>query len=285
MKNIGDVKTARNWEELLPYMKKRFDMVATVLLKSYELSDIINHYNELKAILTNSIIIEKYDRSTSVQLTYKLDGVNQEFNSYFERNVKAITGRESCKVLKNAVSQNNVVSLFGVFDAKKFALEPLFSYQAYDNFVNRGGRVSLDKVIVGRNLDGSDFVYSLKSNDSRVTAIFAGSGSGKGVMTLGLLAAIVSNKTPFIYLDYKPDMAEMLWGIEQMFKDSGITRSDGKEARILAIDSKQDMDTANPVRKHRFAENLPDYLSTIPNTVFAVLPYLKLLLLYYIILL
>lgn len=271
----------KRWDDFVPILEKRFKPIAYSLFSCYSLSSITEHYNDIKAILTNCVIVEQYDRTVSLFITYRLNNVINEYNTYFKENYKNITGRESCKILKEIQSQNRVNTLFGVFDAKKFALEPLFSYQAYDKFVENGGKVSLNKVIIGRSLDGSDVLFPLSSNDARVVGIFAGSGSGKGVMTLGLLSAIIANKSPFIYLDYKPDMAALLWDIELEFRSKGIKRSDGKDPKILAIDAKKDMDSCNPVRKHRFAESLPSYLSTIPSGVFSVLPYVKLLQLYY----
>lgn len=279
---IRDGERTRRWDTLLPVIEKRFKQLATVYLSKVETEKIVDVYGELKEKLTNCVVVERYDRQKIISLKYKLGDMKLEYNTFFERNSKEITKTETCKIINSDISQNNVVTLFGVFDAKKFASEALFSYQAYDNHVKNGGKVGLDRIIVGRRLNGTNQTFSLKSNDTRVTAIFAGSGSGKGVMTLGLLSAIVANNAPFIYLDYKPDMAEMLWEIEKGLAADGVTRSDGKPCRILAIDAKADATTCNPPRPHRFAENLPQYLSDIPNTVFAVLPYLKLLQLYYI---
>lgn len=273
---------SRKWDDVINAIEKRFKDLAGTFFSQADKTNITDLYGEIIKKLTNCIVLERYNRSATISMKYKMDGMSTTYGKFFEENCFNITKKESCKVLNNSVSQNNVTTLFGVFDAKKFAAEALFSYQAYENLIRNGRKPTLENVIVGRNLDGTDNRYSLKSNDTRVTAIFAGSGSGKGVMTLGLLTSIVANKVPFIYLDYKPDMAEMLWDIEQELKSNGVCRTDGKEARILAIDAKLDMDTCNPVRKHRFAENLPDYLGHIPNTTFAVLPYLKLLQLYYI---
>lgn len=278
---MNNGEKTRKWERFFPDLEKRFKQMAYPLFKDADKDKMTDVYALIKEKMTNCIVIESYDRSKIISLKYKLGGVKNEYTEFFDKNSKQITSRENCKIINDDISENNVISFMGVFDAKKFAAEALFSYQAYEKFISNGGKVGLDQVIIGRRLNGSNEVFSLKSNDTRVTAILAGSGSGKGVMTLGLLSAIVANKAPFIYLDFKPDMAEMLWNIEKDFKQRGITRTDGKECRILAIDSKSDMNSCSPVRGHRFGENCPDYFADIPNGTFSVLPYLKLLQLYY----
>ena len=276
-----DGSRTRQWDTMLPIIEKRLKMIGKAFLSQADKKNITVLYNEIQKKLTNCIVIERFDRNTVISLKYKMEGIDVGFNEHFETHCTEIVGKQNCKILNSDVSQNNVNTMFGVFDAKKFAAEALFSYQAYEDLIKAGKKPTLANTVIGRNLDGTKNLYSLKSNDSRLTAIFAGSGSGKGVMTLGLLSSIVANKVPFIYLDYKPDMAEMLWEIEKDFKAKGITRTDGTECRILAIDAKADMTECAPVRGHRFGENLPDYLSEVPSTVFAVLPYLKLMQLYF----
>ncbi len=278
---IREGERSRDWEKVLPVIEKRFKALARTFLSQADKTNITDLYGTIQKKLTNCIVLERFDRSSIISMKYKMEGLDSSYSKYFEDNCFNITKRESCKVLNDEVTQNNVASLFAVFDAKKFAAEALFSYQAYDDLIKVGKKPSLQNTVVGRNLDGSKNIFNLRSNDTRLTAMFAGSGSGKGVMTLGILSSVVANKVPFIYLDYKPDMAEMLWNIEKDFKARGITRTDGSECRILAIDAKADMTECSPVRGHRFGENLPDYMSEIPSTVFAVLPYLKLMQLYY----
>ncbi|MBQ2892171.1 MAG: hypothetical protein IJE45_04690 [Bacilli bacterium] len=282
IKNVDNpADTTRNWDTMLPIIEKRFKGIVKQFFLNSKPEELKEVYGNIQRKLTNCIVIERFDRNTIISMKYKMQGINIGFNKYFSDNSFNILNRENCKVLNNYVSQNNVNTMFGVFDAKKFASEALFSYQAYEDLIKSGRKLGLENTVMGRNLDGTSNIYNLKGNDARLTGLFAGSGSGKGVMTLGLLSSIVANNVPFIYLDYKPDMAEMLWEIEKAFTSQGITRTDGKPCRILAIDAKADLNDCSPVRGHYFGENAPDYLSDVPTSVFAVLPYLKLMQLYY----
>ena len=80
------------------------------------------------------------------------------------------------------------------------------------------------------------------------TAILAGSGSGKGVVTLNILATFIADGCPTVYLDYKPDMAAMLWQLERIVG-----------TRILAIDSLAGKaDGVRQVRDYGLGINDPD---------------------------
>lgn len=278
---LPDGKKTRNWDLMQQVIEKRFKKIAKTFLSKADKSNITKIFNTIEEKLTNCILIEKFDRNTCISMKYKMSGLDIGYNAYFEMNCTNIVGKQQCKILNSHQSQNNVITMFGVFDVQKFASEALFSYQAYEDMMKVGKRPSLSNTIIGRNLDGTQNVINLAGNDTRLIGMFAQSGAGKGVMTLGILTSIIANKVPFIYLDYKPDMAEMLWNIEKDFKAKGITRTDGKECRILAVDAKSDIADCSPVRGHSFGENAPSYMSEITATEFAVLPYLKLMQLYY----
>ena len=278
---LPDNKKTRNWDLMQQVIEKRFKEIAKTFLSKADKSNITKIFNTIEEKLTNCILIEKFDRNTCISMKYKMSGLDIGYNAYFETNCTNIVGKQQCKILNSQQSQNNVITMFGVFDVQKFASEALFSYQAYEDMMKVGKRPSLSNTIIGRNLDGTQNVINLAGNDTRLIGMFAQSGAGKGVMTLGILTSIIANKVPFIYLDYKPDMAEMLWNIEKDFKSKGITRTDGKECRILAVDAKSDIADCSPVRGHSFGENAPSYMSDITATEFAVLPYLKLMQLYY----
>ena len=82
-----------------------------------------------------------------------MQGITIGFNKFFSDNSFSILNRENCKVLNSYVSQNNVNTMFGVFDAKKFAAEALFSYQAYEDLMKSGRKLGLENTVMGRNLE------------------------------------------------------------------------------------------------------------------------------------
>ena len=90
--------------------------------------------------------------------------------------------------------------------------EPLFAYTALDSILSSGKSLpNWKSILLGKRDDdsilalGSDVTLNKKLGHF----ICAGSRSGKGVMTLNILAGAVANGKPIFYLDNKPDMASM----------------------------------------------------------------------------
>jgi len=69
---------------------------------------------------------------------------------------------------------------------------------------------SIKNMIIGKSLN-NDIVTAPFTK--WMLPIIAGSRSGKGVLTLNMLLNVVGTGTPLFYLDGKPDMATLLWGL------------------------------------------------------------------------
>lgn len=104
------------------------------------------------------------------------------------------------------------------FNARLSTAEPLFGYKAVELYQKRKIALSWDKILLGEDTKGTPFFTAIGDSkglddisiqEKGLHNMMAGSRSGKGVMTMNILAsAIVSNK-PIFYLDRKPDMAVM----------------------------------------------------------------------------
>ena len=70
-------------------------------------------------------------------------------------------------------------------------------------------------------VNGENVISNFDDAGQIVTGIIAGSRSGKGVMTLNILASIIASGCPVCYLDYKPDMAATLWDLERELTSKG----------------------------------------------------------------
>ena len=142
--------------------------------------------------------------------------INNTFNGYTgERCTPDAENREAA-VLEPVVclggrDKYTVIDIQHKFKPAIVNAEPLFAYKALDSVKNSGKEVRWEKVILGRRDD--DSILSAGSEINFRTNFFhwiiAGSRSGKGVMTLNLLAAAISSGKPVFYLDNKPDMASM----------------------------------------------------------------------------
>lgn len=130
----------------------------------------------------------------------------------------------SAEVLNNTVV-NGVLKLTISLNKEAFTQETLFAHEALERVYASGNKVDMGSIVVGRKLSGELMAINLASPGSVVLSIQAGGRSGKGVLTLSILATMIGSGCPFIYLDNKPDMAALLWQLERQY---GI--------RILSID-------------------------------------------------
>lgn len=99
------------------------------------------------------------------------------------------------------------------FNHKLSNAMPLFAYKAYEKLQEKGEKVSYKNLILGQCEDGTilrNGTHGVKLSEHLVHYISAGSRSGKGVMTLNLIAGALMNGKALFYLDNKPDMVSIL---------------------------------------------------------------------------
>lgn len=133
-----------------------------------------------------------------------------------------------------------------IYDEQAFIDETLFAYKIYED--NPNYKPSLQNTIIGQNLDGSLLTINLDAEESKSILITAGSRSGKGVMTMSLMAAAMGAGSSLIYLDHKPDISAMLWQLEQKFA------AIGEDVKFLAMDTKSDVCAFNKMSPPRYCE-------------------------------
>lgn len=103
------------------------------------------------------------------------------------------------------------------FDEKLSGAEPLFGYKAVELYNQRGMNLSWDRILLGQDAKGTPIFASATSaqdiplQSNTVHNMMAGSRSGKGVMTMNILASAIASNKPIFYIDRKPDMAVMFW--------------------------------------------------------------------------
>jgi len=132
---------------------------------------------------------------------------------------------------------------------------PLFAYTALDALQSCGSSPSWTELLLGKKDDDSILTVGseISFNKHLCHWILAGSRSGKGVMTLNILAGAIASGKPVFYLDNKPDMASMFRSAEL----SG--------GRMFCING--DYDPSFDVRfnscspeSFRWNRNIPDYI-------------------------
>ena len=107
--------------------------------------------------------------------------------------------------------------------------EPLFGYTIQKQNQKKGIKASWEKILIGESMSGKELYAArdsqIKLQNQFVHNIIAGSRSGKGVMTMNILASAIAAGKPIFYLDRKPDMAVMLYelsGGKQFIVNGGL---------------------------------------------------------------
>lgn len=92
--------------------------------------------------------------------------------------------------------------------------KPLFGYKAAKLFQQNGTVIDKNNLLIGEDQTGTPIFSSEGSKIDTTSKIVhrfsAGSRSGKGVITMNILASLVASDTSVFYVDRKPDMASEL---------------------------------------------------------------------------
>lgn len=158
---------------------------------------------------------------------------------------------------------------------------PLFSYIALRKLREQGKRPSYQNLILGRAEDDSIYIGNSKDTPfggfntaigSFVLHLSAGSRSGKGVMTLNMIASALASNVAVPYLDSKPDMSSLLLYLAKKLGVKTFALNGGSE-----YDSKADI--GGVVREvmsrevYRKPAGLEDL--SVPETAWSALKYIK----------
>lgn len=161
--------------------------------------------------LTTTIVIAEYNPGNSIMIkTYApTSGFAQSTIENAIKSGKLFNLNSSVPYF--AFNESLGTTLFSIALSENGSGQPLFAFEALDTFKENGTKVSWSNIFLGRRVDNRPLFRDFSREFANV--IVAGSGSGKGVMTLNILAAAVGSGYPIFYLDGKPEMSETLWSI------------------------------------------------------------------------
>lgn len=154
------------------------------------------------------------------------------------------------------------------FDAQLATAEPLFGYTAVQLYLNQKKPMGWSRILLGEDIKGTPLFASKTNKDdipmqeNIIHNMMAGSRSGKGVMTMNILASAIADERPIFYIDRKPDMAVMFYNLTKgnMFVING--------GQYLAKNDPTGAfgDEGEAVKGWKQAyESLPNYLTNINN--------------------
>lgn len=242
-----------NWSDLSKLLEKEVKSNLVANLRAGQ--DIVHISNAL----TTAIVISEFDPSTALLLrinvgngAFSLNNFTREYNANKTSILAGNGDLFHSDMLKSGVAE---ISL--VMNETRFVGKPLFAYEAVEKLMARGKKPSISNFILGQDTSGRILTENLDTQQTAITLIGAGQRAGKGVLTLNMLGTILSSGSPLIYLDGKPDMAEIMWEMGKKYGQNTAT---------------WDIYDSNG---NAIGVNAPDLVRTESRGIFGILAYLK----------
>lgn len=171
-----------------------------------ESATIVN--NKLLNSLKNVIVVAERKENVSTRIRIcsntAIDADNFVKALYNKLNVGTSS---SIQVKQVGKYDHGVLELDIIYNQRVHSQSSLFAYEVKDILKEQGIRPSWNNVVLGKTDDGTIMTYNFKNKKSPTYALYAASRSGKGVMTLNLIASALADGCKLVYIDGKPDMA------------------------------------------------------------------------------
>lgn len=177
-----------------------------------------NNFNRIEAALCTTMLVLSYEAGTGIKIRLSLPGVKLDLQN-IEKSIREITTfRNASITILSMAGNEDVIDIQILQDEDKYLNRPYWAYQAMKVKINNGEEISLSGGLpIGRKANGEIVDFKLDPSARFMNFLAAGSGSGKGVMTLSIVAAAIGSGIPVMYVDFKPDMAEIFWKAEQQY--------------------------------------------------------------------
>lgn len=191
--------------------------------------------------VTNCLLIQSRG---SNQWILRMTGIpaskSESFKNAFDETVGEVyLGSAEKGMIADMSIEGGILTLTYIIDYEAFFNEVLFAYKQY----RAGLKPSLGNALVGMKMNGVPLTINLLDPRKMLITIIAGSRSGKGTMTMSLLATIFGSGGSVVYLDNKPDIGAMLWDLEREYSGQGL--------KLLSVDMSdkiQEFTGSTPIR-------------------------------------
>lgn len=192
--------------------------------------DTVNAVNGLLsfavACLSVGVFVIDYKSSNGLPVKFKIrvsdplsklgaeDYTSTIIREVFSNNIGGLESKRVASGLNKQLSEEyGVYEYAHEFNHKLSNATPLFAYKALEALQAKGENPNWDTAIIGQAMDDT-ILRNGSGGINMASSLFhhinAGSRSGKGVMTLNMLASGIASGKALFYLDNKVDMGSML---------------------------------------------------------------------------
>ena len=226
-------------EDWVKYKSDLRDWLLTEYSKYFEKEP--SKITEIDRSVTNCLLIQSRG---SNQWILRMTGIpvsqTEDFKRDFDETVGEVYLASASKgMIADMSTEGGILTLTYIVDYDAFLNEVLFAYKQY----RAGLKPSLGNALVGMKMNGVPLTINLLDPRKMLITIIAGSRSGKGTMTMSLLATIFGSGGSVVYLDNKPDIGAMLWDLEREYSGQGL--------KLLSVDMSdkiQEFTGSTPIR-------------------------------------
>lgn len=210
-----DGKRYTAWPKFQSALK---ETISTRFKQMYKKDIFFENLDKVEKVFSNAILVLSYESGAGIKLRVSLPGISINTAS-LESAIRTVTTYKSAGITITQVSgYQDVVDVQVLLKEDQFLDRPYWAYKAMRMKIDNGEKISLsDGLPIGRRVNGDIVEFKLDPSSRFLTFLAAGSGAGKGVLTLSLVAAAIGSGVPMFYMDFKPDMAPIFWDIEKQF--------------------------------------------------------------------
>lgn len=180
--------------------------------------ELVNYINiRLSKSLKNVIVVAERKNNVNTRLRICSDQPldTRQLTSTLLKTLNIGTSSE-IEVKQMGEVKNGVYDINIIYNSKSYSQDALFAYQVLDIIQEQDIKPSWSNVILGKKDDGTIMTYNFKDPNNSSVAMYGSKGSGKGVMTLNLIASALADGCALMYMDAKPDTAipltKVVWG-------------------------------------------------------------------------
>lgn len=271
-KKTGRLSRAKTWSEFRDKLTNELKPTIKAMLKRVDISNdayVKAAMSSIQELYTSIILVNEFDAEKAFRLTICCQSLSNSgiLSQLVDRIVASnpLTKDISDYKIMNNTIEGGVLQALVVTDIAKYRGEINFAYKTLGKIIKSGGSIDISHTIVGTDLSGNPVELNLANNAYVSMGIVAGTRSGKGVLTMSILASMIAAKCPVVYLDYKPDMAGTFWKLERKY---GV--------KTLAIDGQTSkLGGLTPVRNYQAGYGVPAKLKDEISDKLNVMPYIK----------
>lgn len=222
----GRSQKSTSYKEFSSYIEKRTINILKKIVQDLPDDIKANNREEVEAIILRyianiktCILVDDYKPGVVLKLRICVDSAvhSTEYDALNTEIFKKVIDSgylfKRQAVVDCPARENDVIYMNFIVDSNSYYNSPLFAYEALPILQEQGIELSWNNILIGKDIKDELVFGKFGAEQKTIYNIMAGSGSGKGVMTLSLLASALAANIPVLYADSKPDMARVLWNV------------------------------------------------------------------------